>query len=133
MVLRSKVKKRIIIDVIPHKLQRYNTCGDWIFDKKGNLHISVSDMGNDDYAFLVGIHEAVEAWLCRDRNIDERKITDFDLKYEALRKENDFSEPGDDPQAPYCQEHLFATGIEKLLCSALNIKWAEYDKAVNDL
>jgi hypothetical protein len=133
MASHSKVKRRIIIDVISHKDQRYETVGDWKFDKKGNLHIWVSDMKNDDFNNLVAIHEFTEALLCKKRGIDERKITDFDMKYEALRKEGDNSEPGDSLEAPYQNEHLFATGIEKLLCSALNVKWFDYDKAVNDL
>jgi hypothetical protein len=124
---------KIIIETIAHEKQRYETVGAWLFDKKGNLHITVSDMKNDDYAFLVGIHEAVEAWLCRKRRIDERKVTDFDLNFEANRKEGDDSEPGDDPNAPYENEHLFATGIEKLLCSEFCVKWSEYDKAVTNL
>jgi ribosomal protein L37E len=134
---RRKPKDRrnplIIIETIPHRWQEYGTAGNWKFSERGTLLIFVSDMKNDDYAFLVGIHEAVEAWLCRKRRIDERKVTDFDLNFEANRKEGDDSEPGDDPNAPYENEHLFATGIEKLLCSEFCVKWSEYDKTVNNL
>ena len=124
---------KIIIETIKHENQEYETCGNWMFDKKGNLHIWVSDTKNNDYFFLIGIHEAIEAWLCRKRGIDERKITDFDITFEANRKDGDDSEPGDNEKAPYKNEHLFATGIEKLVASALQIGWNEYEKTINKL
>lgn len=122
----------IHIKTIPHNNQRYETCGDWIFDGD-KLFISVSDTGNDNYSFMVALHEMVEAWLCKDRGIDGYKITDFDCAFENIRQEGNTDEVGDDPEAPYQNEHLFATGIEKMMCSALGIKWAKYDNTINSL
>ncbi|MHB8362817.1 MAG: hypothetical protein ACYDBX_04330 [Patescibacteria group bacterium] len=123
---------KIVINVVPHDRQRYKTAGDWFFDGD-NLFIKVSDMGNEDFAFLVAIHEMVEAWLCKKLDISEEEITKFDMRFEANRKDGNTDEPGDDVNSPYADEHLLATGIEKIICSALGIKWAEYDKTVNNL
>ncbi len=118
---------KINIRTIPHDKQRYETCGDYWTDSEGRIKIVVSDMGNDDYAFLVGLHEMVEYWLVKKRGINEQSITDFDIKFDGK------GEPGDDPEAPYQKEHNFATGIERLMCSELGIKWQDYDGTVGEL
>lgn len=126
---------KITIETIPHTEQRYPTCGDWQFPIANELNVRVSDMGNDDYAFLVGIHEAIEAWLLRKRcGADAEKAVDaFDMMYEANRAEGDESEPGDDSSAPYYLEHQIATGIERILAAQLGVDWNEYDGEINDL
>jgi hypothetical protein len=96
---------RIVIETISHNRHRYSTVGDWTRNQNGDLHILVSDMGNDDYAFLVGIHETVEAWLCERQGVTDEAVTAFDTAYEANRPEGDESEPGDDPAAPYSRQH----------------------------
>lgn len=124
---------KIVIETIPHKEQRYETVGDYWWDEDGTLQMRISDMGNDNYAFLVAIHEMAEAWLIKHQGIKEEDITDFDKKYEAERPEGDESEPGDDPTAPYHLEHGFATGIERMMCAALAIPWRDYEEAVLEL
>jgi hypothetical protein len=124
---------RIQLKTIPHSRQRYDTCGDWEFLADGTIDISISDMDNEDYAFLVGIHEAIEVWLCRKRGISQESVDAFDIEYEQHRPEGDFSEPGDDPEAPYRKEHFFATSIERIIAAELGVDWAEYDKTVMDL
>lgn len=119
---------KIIIETIPHKEQRYDTVGDFFVDGDGTTQIRVSNMGNARYALMVAIHELVELALCEARGITTIAIDQFDIAFEAHR-ENYAAEPGDDPNAPYQNEHCFATGIERLLCAALGIKWADYDKA----
>lgn len=120
----------INIKTIPHDRQRYETCGDYFEDAEGVKHIVVSDMGNKKFEFLVAIHELVEQALCEDRGISDEVITAFDVAFEAARQPGDTSEPGDDPRAPYCEEHCLATGIERLMCAALGVKWDDYEKAV---
>lgn len=124
---------RIEIQTIPHSSQRYETVGDFLLDDDGAIQVRVSEMGNDDYAFLVAIHELVELWLCRKRNISFEAIDAFDIAFEAARPEGDLSEPGDDPKSPYRDMHCLATGVERMLCAALGLSWAEYDAAVNAL
>ena len=121
---------KIIIETIPGNMQRYKTPGDWFRDKDGTLHIKVSCMGNQDYEVLVAIHELVETLLCEHRGIKEEDIADFDIKFEENRKEGNEDEPGDDDAAMYRAEHLFATGIEKLMASELGVNWNAYSKAV---
>lgn len=125
---------RITIEVIPHANQRYETCGDWQF-KGDALEIRVSAMGDARYEFLVGIHEAIEAFLAvtRQGSNVEGRLDLFDMKYEANRSEGDVSEPGDDPACPVYLEHQIATGIERLLAASLNVDWKTYDSTVNAL
>jgi hypothetical protein len=127
---------KIVIETIPHRDHHYpGTCGDWWVDPDGTKHIVVSDMGNEDYAFLVALHELVEQRLCEKRGITEESVTDFDVAYEQRRDngENVLDEPGDDLAAPYQNEHSIATGVERIVSAALGIKWAEYNEVVEAL
>jgi len=121
---------KIVIETIPHEKQRYETVGDWWTDPDGTLQIRVSDMPDDRYNLLVGLHELVEAALCDDRGIAQADVDAFDKAFEAKRPAGNTDEPGDDPDAPYHLEHGFATGVERLMASALGINWTEYDDAV---
>ena len=103
-----------------------------MFDKE-RINIVVSDMKNPDYEFLVAVHELIEAWLVRKRGISEERITEFDIAFEKARPEDDLSEPGDEPDAPYQNEHCIATGVERILCAAMGIPWKEYDETVGNL
>ena len=122
----------IDIRVVPHDSQRYETCGDWVWEDD-TLCIAVSDMKRDDFNFLVGIHEQVEAYLCRKNGVDEVAVTAFDLAYEASRPEWDKGEPGDHPDAPYHKEHRMASDIESYLAAVMHVDWREYEEAVNAL
>ena len=121
---------KVTIETIPHDKQRYNTVGDYYLDLMGNLCIYVSDMKNEKYELLVAIHELAEYYLCKDRGITEKSITEFDIDFEKKRLESNIDEPGDDPNAPYVNEHCIATAIERLMCASLNVKWDDYSKAV---
>lgn len=124
---------KILIETIPHKAHRYPTCGDWMRLPDGTLNIKVSEEIGDEYATLVALHELVEVLLCEKRGITDAEVTAFDEKFEADRDEGDESEPGDHPDAPYRREHLFATGIEKLMASELGVDWKHYDDAIMEL
>jgi hypothetical protein len=125
--------RRILTEFISHDSQRYPTCGDYIFESNGDIRIWVSDTGNDDYNFLVAVHELIEAYLTLRRGIKEEDITAFDKEFERNREEDNVDEPGDDPDAPYRKEHFFATNVERLLAAELNVDWATYDKTINEL
>ncbi len=124
---------RIIINTIPHDQQRYPTVGDWEWDGD-KLTILVSDMRNWRYEMLVAFHEIAEALICKHRGISEESVTEFDMQYEKSRKldDND-SEPGDSLNAPYYQEHQFATCVERLLARELGVDWNTYDGVVSGL
>ena len=125
--------KKIIIETISHKDQRYDTCGDWQFDTEGNLKISISDVGNWKHEFLVAFHELAEVMLCKDRGISQESVDAFDTEFEKNRKEGNTDEPGNDSAAPYRKEHFFATNVERLMAEQLGVDWDEYDKSINSL
>jgi hypothetical protein len=116
----------ILIKTIPHKDQRYETAGDYWFDGD-KIDVRVSDMANDDYAFLVAVHELVELYLTKKKGISEPDIMAFDIAHP------DSSEPGAEPDAPYYKEHLFASAIEMLMAGQLGINWQDYDKKIMEL
>lgn len=120
---------KIVFDVIPHKKQRYPSVGDY-YKKNGELHVRVSKM-NSKHEFLVFIHELIEWFLINEKGISIKSIDDFDILYEETKTDN--SEPGNDPNAPYYDEHQFATLIEKLLADKLGVNWLKYDENVNSL
>lgn len=120
---------KIVIDVIPHKKQRYPTCGDY-FKKKGELHVRISKM-NSKHEFLVLMHEMIEWFLINEKGISIKSIDDFDILYEETKTDN--SEPGNDPNAPYHDAHVYATEIEMMLAKKLGVKWSMYEKNVNNL
>lgn len=126
----------ITVKTIPHNRQRYPTVGDWWFESDNSLQIRVSNMHNPYYEYLVARHEQDEAILCMKRGIREKDVDEFDLFFEKEReqgKHKDTDEPGDDPRAPYHNEHKTATQAEMALAIALKIDWSKYEKAIYDL
>lgn len=122
---------KIYVKTIQHEQQAYATSGDYWQEggEAGTLQVRVSDMGDWRYEALVAVHEIVEAVLCRAQGVSFEDITTFDLLFESKRAADDDSEPGDAPSAPYQRQHNFATAVERMLCAALGIPWAEYEAA----
>jgi len=124
---------RILIETIPHASQAYPTVGDWRRDSDGTLHIKVSEEIGDKFALLVALHELIEVTLCEERGVTCEQVDAFDKEFEAMRKEDDDSEPGDHPEAPYRREHFFATSIERLMAAEMGVDWQAYDGAIMKL
>jgi len=123
----------IHIKTVKHSKQRYPTVGDWLWHGQ-TLTIFVSEMCNWRTESLIAIHELVEALLCKDQDVTQKEVDAFDMEYESARRPDDWvSEPGDDPTAPYHEQHKFATVIERLLCMELGVKWHEYEKLIQEL
>lgn len=123
------------IKTIPHKKQRYETVGDWWWEKN-TLQMRISDMENWRYEFLVAVHEYIEAMLCKHSGVSQKSVDSFDIKFEKDRlkfKWGNEPEPGNDPRAPYFFQHNIATGIERILATLLGVNWDEYDKTVMSL
>ncbi len=119
---------RISIKTIPHIMQRYDTVGDWEqISSTDLLSIQVSDLGNWRYEAAVAIHELVEALGCRDKGITSEQVDAFDNAYDGD------GEPGDDPRAPYHEQHEFATMIERQIIDMFGLDWEQYDAAVSAL
>lgn len=100
---------------------RYVTTGDWEWLPNGHLQCSVAEYGNPDSAFLVNLHELVEAWLCNKAGIREDQVSGFDIA------NCDLEEPGDSENAPYHKQHKVATEVEKIVCEAMSIDWQAHN------
>lgn len=125
---------RILIETIPHDQQRYPTVGDWEYtaDCAGNtgdfeLTIRVSKLCDWRREALVAIHELAEVLACRHDGVSQGTVDKFDKDYEKARPNGDDSEPGDDQNAPYRQQHCLATGIERIMAVALGVCWKDYE------
>jgi hypothetical protein len=114
------------IKTIPHEDEKYDTAGNYWFED-GKTQIRVSNLGNEDYEFLVIVHELIEEHLTRKRGIPESVITEWDINH------IDHSDPGSIEGCPYFAEHAFATYIEKHICSKFGIDWNEYDASFSQL
>jgi hypothetical protein len=123
----------IHVEIIPHEDQRYETVGDWFYDDNNNLQIRVSKLSDWRRECLIAVHELVEVLKCQYDGVTQKQVDDFDIAYENARKEGDFSEPGDDPSAPYVQQHCLATGIERILAAELGVNWKEYEDELEAL
>ena len=127
-------------------MQRYTTTGDWR-EIDGQITVTVSEMGNKDYEFCIGIHETIEAKLCMAAGVEEHNVTEFDMRYEAARGGPGWedveqgvmagcgcpvtgtSEPGDDIHAPYYKQHQLATSVERMVAAELGVSWNDYEAA----
>lgn len=118
--------KKIIIQTIPHKKQRYPTLGDyWETNKTIEFRVSQSD---EKAEMLILIHELVEAFLTKVRKIKWEDIDNFDIQLDKINPE---LEPGDQKEAPYYKEHQIATIIERLLCFEMGLSWEEYEHLID--
>lgn len=110
---------KIIIETMPPdkmRLENYREagCGDWFFDPEGNVRIQVACEGDlnvwdDPAAYLVALHELIEARLCFKAGITQGAVDSFDNAFTGE------GEPGDDPNAPYQRQHRSAMMIEHLM------------------
>lgn len=136
---------KILIESVPHSEQRYDTVGDWqwktvdqlglvkpstIHSSEPVLHIKVSQMSDWRYEALVGLHEAIEALLCKQAGVTEEEVDAFDFNFSLAHFEG---EPGDDQHAPYHHQHQFASSVEANVAFRLKVDWAEYSKEINSL
>lgn len=119
----------IVIETIPGDEQKYPTVGNWFWEGD-RLIIQVTEMGDWRHEFLVAMHELDEVMLCKHRGISEEEVTRFDIEYESKHGDDD-TEPGDDPSAPYYNEHQHAMQIEESLMDELEVDPDEYDEALN--
>ena len=124
---------KITIEIIPHDQQRYDTVGDWIF-VGDELIIKVSEFKekekalNESYTLLIGIHELIEAVLCRSSFITQEMVDYWDMSH------LDFDgEPGEIVGCPYYRQHLIATIIEHMIADELGINWEDYEEAIENL
>lgn len=120
---------KITIKIIDHQYQRYDTAGDWWIGEDGAWHIVVSDLIDPRFNFLIVIHELVELALCQEHGISQEIVDAFDIGYSGLFRDD----PGDDPYAPYHQEHVVASAIETIMAVHLGINWSLYEATIEAL
>jgi hypothetical protein len=114
-------RSRIIIETATPEEMRppYNMetglAGDWYIASDGVLVIKVTGDVLAREGFLYALHELIEAFLCLDRGISQQSVDAFDARF------NGDGEPGDDPRAPYRQEHRFACLVEHLVAHELGM------------
>lgn len=124
--------------VVDREQQRYPTLGDWE-DYMGNITIRVSRMTDPRYQQLIALHEVVECLLCRWSNVPQEEVDEWDRRFEEARKTppytpyDEFSEPGDVPEAPYHRQHVIASAIERLAASLLGVDWNLYEQMIYEL
>ena len=112
--LLSTAVSSIDIRFIPESEMRRPALGDW-WHEGSVLHIRATSEGGQQAAFLVALHELVEAWLCDAHGVAEADVDAFD---DAFTGDD---EPGDDPKAPYRAEHRAAMLVEHLMALFLGI------------
>jgi len=125
----------IIVKTIPAGEQRYPTLGDWIFarrsesgqnliqdDTADTLHVFITDTGDDRANAALAIHEIAEATLCREAGISQFDVDSFDMSFTGS------GEPGDEPDAPYHDQHLVATALEEFFIGRTSLGKKEYDE-----
>ena len=131
--------RTIIIEVIPHKNQRYSTCGDWQLPNPDTLAITVSDTGNDRSNMLVAIHELVEALLCMSQGISPEMVDAQGISPEMVDDwdihglGSQMNEPGEHPGAPYHWQHRAADIVERIVCMQFGMSWLLHETLVEDL
>jgi len=112
---------------VDKKLIRNNDLGDYVNWKDGTEYFEIKKMDNEDYQKLIFLHEFVEKWLTEHDGIAEETINRFDAEH------MDCDNPGELPDSPYLEQHLFAESIERIMCSKLGIDWKTYDDYVISL
>lgn len=106
---------RIILETA-EKPRYADTCGDWWTARSGDVHIVVTKLDVlDDEGFLIALHELVEWKLCQKRGITQKFVDDFDMAFKGE------GEPGDDPAAPYREQHRQAMIVEHLVANFLGM------------
>ena len=118
----------IHIKSIPKEQHRYDTSGDYWYGENGVLEVRITEMEKRSME-LVLLHELVEHFITEHQGITHEEIDKFDKAYEAARLSND-GEPGDAPDCPYKDAHLFAIAIEMLLANKLEVDWLEHDNRI---
>lgn len=112
--------KEIVIKIINHKDQRYDTWGDYWIEDDGTVQFRISRFENSYNVMPLLVHEFLEFWRCMAEGIKEPDITDYDLAH----LEDD--DPGMNLDAPYHKEHLQSMGIERFICMQDGIDFETY-------
>lgn len=114
----------VIVEVIKHRYQRYDTAGDYREPQEGLWLVTLSRLPDWRMEACLFIHEFVEMVLTRYRGVPWEEIDRFDMAHPEL------DDPGACQLAPYHIDHVEAETIERRLCFLLGIGWEEYQAAL---
>ena len=118
---------KITLETVHPSQMRYATTGDWEWLPDGSLKVTVAAwQGNERSAFLVAIHEAVEAVLCWADGIDENVVSDWDKNHP------DAEEPAEVEGSPYMDQHSIATQVELKIAAGLRMNWDKHNDWVQE-
>jgi hypothetical protein len=100
------------------------------------LVIHVAEMDNQDYEFLVALHEFIESYLLKRREASFEEIDKWEANFKkekekGRRPKNAIA--GEQKDCPYYREHKIATEIEKRMAKYLGVNFKEYDKYLDEL
>jgi len=115
----------MIVNSIPHRLQRYDTVGDW-YDHSGVLHFCVSNM-TPDMEMETLFHEMFEWYLCQKEGITAAMVDKWDFSHP------DSDDPGSLPGCPYKKQHKAAMKISKLAVKLMGYSWGNYCDSYEDI
>lgn len=113
--------------VLPSQMRPEVDGADWYFDSKGDLQVRVCPMSDERMEIALAIHEAFEALLCKYDGVAVEQVDRFDQQYDKEHPDEDDTEAGDDPSAPYRIQHSLATAVERIYVAHTNLDWKTYD------
>lgn len=121
------------VKVMKHGEQRYDTAGDWLWLKGIDWYgITKLPLGwKAEQALLT--HEMIEANLCREAGITEEAVSHFDTVTVFEVDPKNANDPGRSKFAPYHEQHMIATKIEKYIIKTLGLDWKQYDQDYDKL
>ena len=127
--------KKIVIEFIPSKEHRYNTCGDYLIDENGDWQIRVSRMKDMRSEIAVALHELFEMASVIHKGIPLEAIDEHDFMFEKEREEGKHppdAEPGYDRRCPYWSDHFNAEMIERHFLTHLGLLWPIHEQNCSD-
>jgi len=117
---------KIVITVIPESEMAYRTAGNWQVLPDGDIAVQIVEAGDERYAFLLAMHETIEAFLCKRGGVTTEDVDRYDFAHQ------DDDDPGLSPAAPYHDQHMVAFAVEILLAKALGVDWRRYNVALDE-
>jgi len=112
---------KIEVQIVPHRMQRYPTCGDYFLDDNNDIQIRISECPDWRVEAAVLVHELVELILVRRQDIALSDIDAWDKNYVGD------DEPGNNPCAPYHKPHVFADLVERMIVRELGMEWQYHE------
>jgi len=119
--------KRIIIEFIDQKDQRYDTVGDYGETEDGVWFKITKFEENPMRSIYVLMHEMWEFFRNKQLGISVEDVDDFDLSHPEL------DDPGLSPNSPYHKTHMESDAIERLCCVLAQDDWVDYESEIESI